>query len=124
MAEYDPQRSRPRRRVADEAGPAPVDELLDATPEPTAPTPANSLGSSTTSSRARSSAPTGEGSSSDAARHTPSTTEVVDLSPVPPAPSAGPPGRARLLFVLAVIALALVGFVLRRVGASRRARRP
>ena len=91
MAEYDPQRSRPRRRVTDDAGPAPIDEMLDAE---------------------RSPAPT---------RVAPSA-EVVDLAPAPPIESPTPARRARVLLVLAVLVVALVGFALRRIGASRRSR--
>ena len=115
MAEYDPQRSRPRRRVTDDVGPAPVDEMLDATPEPTpsAATP----GAVTTPTEA----PSGRSTSNGSARQG-SEAEVVDLAPVPPPPPAGSPRRARTLLVVVVLGLAVAGFVLRRIGAARRAR--
>lgn len=119
MAEYDPQRSRPRRRVTDDAGPAPVDEMLDAAPEQTHSSPEPSRPATAVSPASVRRASSVEGG--DVASGPP---EVIDLNPRPPtAPSAGTARRARILLVLVVLVLALVGFVLRRIGASRRARR-
>lgn len=117
MAEYDPQRSRPRRRVTDDAGPAPVDEMLDATPEPPAAPRATPERTNPSSSEPR------PGSSANGGRAATSPPEIVDLAPMQPTPPERSPRRARLLLVLAVVGLALVGFVLRRIGAARRARR-
>jgi hypothetical protein len=111
MAEYDPQRSRPRRRVTDDAGPAPIDELLDAAPDRAA----------TPDRPAVPTAPREPSRNGGAAR--PSTAEVVDLAPAPPVAVETSSRRARVLLVLIVVALALTGFLVRRLGAARRARR-
>jgi hypothetical protein len=129
MPAYDPQRSRPRRRATDEAGPAPVDELLDAGPDRSAaPVPdgpelvgAPDSGGVTVDREAV--APSVIESAANGARGKGAAPVVVDLAPapdLPPAPVAR--GRGRVLLVVLVVALAVVGFAVRRIGARRRAR--
>lgn len=128
MAEYDPQRSRPRRRVTDEPGPAPVDEMLDAAAEAvSSKAPANGTrgvarepDAEPTRGATREPEPTGD-ERTDGDRLAPPA-EVVDLAPAPPVVVERSSGRARALLVAAVVALALIGFALRRLAAARRAR--
>jgi len=102
MPTYDPQRSRPRRRVADDEGPAPVDALLGEAPVPD--TVSEPVGAPPASREPL----------------------VIDLDRPAPTPATG--GRRRL--VLALVALvALVLEVLawrwwrRRVAAASRSDR-
>lgn len=148
MAEYDPQRSRPRRRVTDESGPAPVDAMLDAPARGTQPSAGDEARAEPTPADAEAAPPrngdrppaspvadtgaadTGPDAGGTAASPVAASdvgdarrTEVVDLAPAPPIVVERSSRRARLLLVAVVVAVALVGFVLRRVGAGRRARR-
>jgi hypothetical protein len=103
MASYDPQRSRSRRRAADEEGPAPVDEILDRGPgagdQPDAST---ALPSSLTSAVE------------------PATTSPAEPAPGPTVTPVPPPGRTVDPKVVVVVIVALLALL---VGLGRRRRR-
>ena len=128
MPTYDPQRSRPRRRATEDAGPAPVDELLDAAPDgavldpvPDRPELVDPPAAGEVAVDRESVASSVVDPPTNGARAKGAPPVVVDLAPAPDLPPpAATRGRGRLLLVLVVVALALIGFVLRRIGARRR----
>jgi hypothetical protein len=96
--------------------------MLDATPD-RAPTPATPAKKHASTPAAE---PTSDTVSGDPSRNggstRPGAAEVVDLAPAPPVAVESSSRRARALLVLIVVALALTGFVVRRIGAARRTR--